>query len=168
MGWLGLCRSHPMGDSLLRASPLFITQLAWAPGCAGAWVPGPRACDEHPLKQGRLATASPALPQPSYIIEMAASLPSVLGVRQRLLRLPIFDRVLLGNSLVIVVGAVGGTLVTRHLAVEEEVMLIALFTVLGILLSMLGPGRFRDRVNTLGEVGWRLDVGIHPPLVSLV
>ena len=100
-------------------------------------MPGPRACDEHPLKQGRLATASPALPQPSYIIEMAARLPSVLGLRQRLLRLPIFDRVLLGNSLVIVVGAVGGTLVTRHLAVEEEVWLIALFAVLGILLSLL-------------------------------
>jgi two-component system sensor histidine kinase UhpB len=68
---------------------------------------------------------------------MAAGLPSVLGLRQRLLRLPIFDRVLLGNSLVIVVGAVGGTLVTRHLAVEEEVWLIALFAVLGILLSLL-------------------------------
>jgi two-component system sensor histidine kinase UhpB len=68
---------------------------------------------------------------------MAAGSPSPSGLRQRLLRVPIFSRVLLGNSLVIVVGAVGGTLLTRHLAVEREAWLIALFACLGILLSLL-------------------------------
>jgi two-component system sensor histidine kinase UhpB len=53
-------------------------------------------------------------------------------------RLPIFNRVLVGNSVVIVVGAIGGTLLTRHLATHtpEDLWLIVLFAGLGILLSL--------------------------------
>lgn len=60
-----------------------------------------------------------------------------MGLRQRLLRLPLFNRVLLGNSLVIVAGAVGGTLLTRHLAITQDLWLIVLFAAAGILLSLL-------------------------------
>lgn len=68
---------------------------------------------------------------------MAAGLPSMDGIRQRLTRLPIFNRLLIGNSLVIILGAVGGTLLTRQLAVQHEVWLIAVFASMGILLSLL-------------------------------
>jgi len=64
-------------------------------------------------------------------------------LRQRLevqlRRLSILDRVLIGNSLVIIVGAVGGTLLTRylaHLPTEANLWLILLFAVLGISLSL--------------------------------
>lgn len=68
---------------------------------------------------------------------MAAGPAPSMGLRQRLLRLPLFNRVLLGNSLVIIVGAVGGTLFTRHLAITQDVWLIALFAAAGILLSLV-------------------------------
>ena len=65
-------------------------------------------------------------------------------LRQRLTehlrRLSILDRVLIGNSMVIIVGAVGGTLLTRylaHLSTEANVWLILLFAVLGISLSLV-------------------------------
>lgn len=69
---------------------------------------------------------------------MTAILRLFSGLRQRFYRLPILDRVLLGNSIVIVVGAVGGTLLTRHLtAVAGALWLILSFSFLGILLSLV-------------------------------
>ncbi|MEW6568730.1 MAG: histidine kinase [Chloroflexota bacterium] len=68
---------------------------------------------------------------------MTTTPPPLAGLRHRLLRLPIFNRVLLGNSLVIIAGAIGGTLVTRQLARQQELWLIALFASLGILLSLV-------------------------------
>jgi len=62
---------------------------------------------------------------------------TIIRLRKRLQRLSIFNRVLLGNSIVIVVGAVGGTLLTRHLAVQADLSLILAFSSLGILLSLL-------------------------------
>jgi two-component system sensor histidine kinase UhpB len=57
-------------------------------------------------------------------------------IRQRFDRLSIFNRVLLGNSIVIVVGAVGGTMLTRQLAVQADLWLILVFSLFGILLSL--------------------------------
>jgi two-component system sensor histidine kinase UhpB len=60
--------------------------------------------------------------------------------RDYLLRLPIFHRLLIGNSLVIVVGAVGGTVITRQLAqspIGADFRLIGLFAASGILLSLV-------------------------------
>lgn len=59
---------------------------------------------------------------------------------RRLHRLPILNRLLIGNSLVIIVGASGGTLITRYLAYlpsEANIWLILLFVLLGISLSLL-------------------------------
>jgi two-component system sensor histidine kinase UhpB len=62
---------------------------------------------------------------------------TVHRLRRRLVRVSIFNRLLVGNSLVIIVGAIGGTLLTRQLAVQAELELIVLFSSLGILLSLL-------------------------------
>lgn len=62
------------------------------------------------------------------------------GLRQRFNRLPIFNRLLIGNSAVIVVGAVGGTLLTHYVAgmhFEAGFWLIALFVTLGVFFSLL-------------------------------
>ena len=59
---------------------------------------------------------------------------------ERLRRLPILNRLLIGNSMVIIVGAIGGTLLTRYLAylpTEANVWLILLFATLGISFSLL-------------------------------
>jgi two-component system, NarL family, sensor histidine kinase UhpB len=64
----------------------------------------------------------------------------LFGLRQRFNRLPILNRLLIGNSAVIVVGAVGGTLLIHYLTslqVDADLPLIGLFASLGILLSLL-------------------------------
>ena len=64
----------------------------------------------------------------------------LFGLRQRFNRLPIFNRLLIGNSAVIVVGAVGGTLLTHYLTdlqFDADFWQIGLFAILGILLSLL-------------------------------
>jgi two-component system sensor histidine kinase UhpB len=51
--------------------------------------------------------------------------------------LSIFHRIAIGNSIIIIIGAVAGTLITRHLAIEAaDLGLIALFATIGILLSL--------------------------------
>lgn len=61
----------------------------------------------------------------------------ITRLRQRLEHVSIFNRVLLGNSVVIVVGAIAGTLLTRQLAFQADLGLIVLFASIGILLSLL-------------------------------
>lgn len=64
----------------------------------------------------------------------------LFGLRQRFNRLPIFNRLLVGNSVVIVAGAVGGTLLTHYLTelrFEADFWLIGLFSALGVSLSLL-------------------------------
>ncbi len=59
---------------------------------------------------------------------------------QRFRHLPILGRLLLGNSAVIIVGAIGGTLFTHYLGdlnIEADFWLIGLFSTLGILLSLI-------------------------------
>jgi two-component system sensor histidine kinase UhpB len=51
-------------------------------------------------------------------------------------RVSILNRVWIGNSIVIVLGAVGGTILTRQLALTGAIDLILLFSFFGILLSL--------------------------------
>ncbi len=57
--------------------------------------------------------------------------------RQRLLGVSIFKRVLIGNSLLIIFGAIFGTLITHQLVVLGDLKLILLFSFTGILLTLL-------------------------------
>jgi len=75
-------------------------------------------------------------------------------LQKRLHRLTIFQRIALGNSLIILVGAIGGTLITRHLAIEAaDVWLIILFATLGTGLSILINGWIvRSSLRPLAEL----------------
>lgn len=53
------------------------------------------------------------------------------------LRVPILYRVLIGNAVVIVFGAIAGTILTRNLALTGAINLILLFSFFGILISLL-------------------------------
>ena len=59
------------------------------------------------------------------------------STRQRILSISIFKRIAIGNTLVIIIGAVAGTLLTRHLTNRAaDGWLIILFILLGTLLSV--------------------------------
>ena len=96
-------------------------------------------------------------------------------LRQHFNRLPIFNRLLIGNSAVIVVGAIGGTLLTQYLAnlhIEAEFWLIGLFVALGILLSLLVnywivKTALRP-LHELREAVDRVQAGRADPQVSLI
>lgn len=53
------------------------------------------------------------------------------------LRISIFDRVLIGNSIIIVFGAVAGTIITRQMTLFGNIWLILLFSFVGILITLL-------------------------------
>lgn len=56
---------------------------------------------------------------------------------KRLQSLTIFHRIAIGNGFIIVLGAIGGTLITRHLAQEAaDLGLILLFAIFGIFISV--------------------------------
>jgi two-component system sensor histidine kinase UhpB len=62
----------------------------------------------------------------------------IANLRTRLTRLSLFQRIIIGNGIIIVFGAVIGTLVTRHLAQRAaDWWLIMLFAAGGIALSLL-------------------------------
>jgi two-component system sensor histidine kinase UhpB len=62
----------------------------------------------------------------------------IANLRTRLTRLSLFQRIIIGNGIIIVFGAVIGTLVTRHLAQQAaDWWLIMLFATGGIALSLL-------------------------------
>jgi two-component system, NarL family, sensor histidine kinase UhpB len=62
---------------------------------------------------------------------------SLARIKEWFLRVPIFNRLLIGNSTVIILGAVGGTLLTRHLTLVGNLNLILLFVALGLFLTLL-------------------------------
>ena len=68
---------------------------------------------------------------------MAVVLRFLSNLRLRFLRVPLLTRVLVGNSAVIILGAIGGTLITRHLAMIGDIKLILLFATLGIFVTLL-------------------------------
>src|SRR5512138_918523 len=57
--------------------------------------------------------------------------------RQLVLRISIFDRVLIGNSVIIIFGAVAGTIITRQMTLFGNIWLILLFSFVGILITLL-------------------------------
>lgn len=57
--------------------------------------------------------------------------------RQLILRISIFDRVLIGNSIIIIFGAVAGTIITRQMTLLGNIRLILLFSFVGILITLL-------------------------------
>lgn len=62
-------------------------------------------------------------------------------IQKRIFCLPIFYRIAIGNSLIIILGAIGGTLLTRHLAGRAaDLWLIILFASIGIVLSVIING----------------------------
>lgn len=56
---------------------------------------------------------------------------------QLTLRISIFNRVLIGNSVIIIFGAVAGTIVTRQMTLLGNARLILLFSTIGILVTLL-------------------------------
>lgn len=53
------------------------------------------------------------------------------------LRMSIFNRVLIGNSIIIIFGAVAGTIITRQMTLFGNIWLILLFSFVGILITLL-------------------------------
>ena len=60
------------------------------------------------------------------------------SLNSRLSRLTIFQRIAIGNSVVIAIGAIGGTLITRMLTDKAaDIWLIILFTIVWTIFSVL-------------------------------
>lgn len=57
--------------------------------------------------------------------------------QQFMLRTSIFNRVLIGNSVIIIFGAVAGTIITRQMTLFGNIWLILLFSFVGILITLL-------------------------------
>ena len=57
--------------------------------------------------------------------------------RQFVLRISIFNRVLIGNSIIIIFGAVAGTIITRQMTLFGNIWLILLFSFVGISITLL-------------------------------
>jgi two-component system sensor histidine kinase UhpB len=74
--------------------------------------------------------------------------------RQFALRLSIFNRVLLGNSIIIIFGAVAGTMITRQMTLFGNIWLILLFSFVGISITLLVNRMIiRDALLPLHELG---------------
>jgi len=88
--------------------------------------------------------------------------------RQLALRTSIFDRVLIGNSIIIIFGAVAGTIVTRQMTLLGNIRLILFFSFVGILITLL-VNRIIIKtalqpLHELGDALERVDSGqIHIP-----
>jgi len=88
----------------------------------------------------------------------------IASMRMRLSRLSLFQRIVIGNAIIIVFGAVIGTLVTRHLAQQAaDWWLITLFATGGITLSLLINfwivGAALTPLGDLGRLAKRLQRG---------
>ena len=86
------------------------------------------------------------------------------SLRMRLSRISLFKRIVIGNGIIIVFGAVIGTLVTRHLAQQAaDWWLITLFATGGITLSLLINfwivGAALNPLRDLGRLAKRLQSG---------
>jgi len=94
----------------------------------------------------------------------------IASMRMRLSRLSLFRRIVIGNGIIIVLGAVIGTLITRHLARQAaDWWLITLFAAGGITLSLLINfwivGAALNPLRDLGRLAKRLQSG--DPTVEL-
>jgi two-component system sensor histidine kinase UhpB len=78
--------------------------------------------------------------------------------RQFMLRTSIFNRVLIGNSLIIIFGAIAGTFITRHLTLFGNIWLILLFSFSGILITLVvNYWIIRTALHPLHELGNALE-----------
>jgi two-component system sensor histidine kinase UhpB len=78
--------------------------------------------------------------------------------RQFMLRISIFNRVIIGNSVIIVFGAIAGTFFTRHLALMGDIRIIFLFSLAGILTSLfVNYVIIKSALNPLRELGQALE-----------
>lgn len=74
--------------------------------------------------------------------------------RQLTLRVSIFDRVLIGNSVIIIFGAIAGTIITRQLTLFGNIWLILLFSTIGMLITLLVNRMIiRNALHPLHELG---------------
>ncbi len=74
----------------------------------------------------------------------------MLSVRQRFTRLSIYQQIVIGNSIIILFGAIIGTLLTRHLTgIAADLWLIVLFATIGTALTIM--------IN-----GWVIKSALHP------
>jgi len=88
----------------------------------------------------------------------------IATVRMRLSRVTLLQRIVIGNAIIIVFGAVIGTLVTRHLAQQAaDWWLITLFATGGVILSLLINfwivGAALNPLRELGSLAKRLQHG---------
>ncbi len=75
------------------------------------------------------------------------------------LRISIFNRVFIGNSIIIIFGAIAGTYFTRHLALLGNVWLIVLFSFSGILITLLvNYIIIKSALKPLDELGHALEL----------
>jgi two-component system sensor histidine kinase UhpB len=70
-----------------------------------------------------------------FLMEIFSRL--VRRYQQFALRVSIFDRVLIGNSVIIIFGAIAGTIMTRQLTLFGDIRLILLFSFVGLLITLL-------------------------------
>lgn len=78
--------------------------------------------------------------------------------RQFMLRISIFNRVIIGNSFIIIFGAIAGTFFTRHLALLGDIRLIILFSFTGILITLfVNYVIIKSALNPLRELGQALE-----------
>lgn len=89
---------------------------------------------------------------------MAAFSPRLARYREAIFRVSIFNRVLIGNSVIIVFGAIAGTIFTRHLTLVGDIRLILLFSVSGILITLIvNYWIIRGALRPLNELGNALE-----------
>lgn len=75
-----------------------------------------------------------------------------------MLRVSIFNRVLIGNSIIIILGAIAGTIITRQLTLFGNIWLILLFSSAGILITLLvNRVIIRGALHPLHELGNALE-----------
>lgn len=81
---------------------------------------------------------------------------------QFMLRISIFNRVFIGNSFIIILGAIAGTFFTRHLTLLGDIRLIFLFSFAGILITLfVNYVIIKSALNPLRELEHALErVGI--------
>lgn len=82
----------------------------------------------------------------------------LIRYRQFMLRISIFNRVFIGNSFIIIMGAIAGTFLTRHLALLGDMRLIFLFSFVGILITLfVNYMIIKSALDPLRELGHALE-----------
>jgi two-component system sensor histidine kinase UhpB len=78
--------------------------------------------------------------------------------RRFILRISIFNRAFIGNSLIIIFGAIAGTFFTRRLALLGDIRLVILFSFVGILVTLfVNYVIIKSALNPLRDLGDALE-----------